>query len=63
VSAHAEAGWQRLKDFRFLMDAGATTPPHTLVHEGTMGWIHQTNNAIINATCQRGGDVEQAVLF
>ena len=57
----AEAGWQRLKYFRFLMDAGATAPPHTLVHEGTMGWIHQTNDAIIDACV--AGDVEQAVLF
>jgi hypothetical protein len=63
VSAHAEAGWQWLEYFRFLMDTGATAPPHTLVHEGTMGWIHQANDAVIDAACQCGGDVEQAVLF
>jgi hypothetical protein len=58
VSAHAEAGWQRLKYFRFFMDAGAATPPHTLVHKGTMGWVQQTNDAIIDAASQGGGDVE-----
>jgi hypothetical protein len=58
VSAHAEAGWQWLKYFRFFMDAGAAAPPHTLVHEGTMGWVHQTNDAIIDAAGQDSGDVE-----
>jgi hypothetical protein len=63
VSAHAKASWQRLKDFRFLMDAGAAAPPHTLVHEGTMGWIQQTDDAIIDGAGQHGGDVEQLVGF
>src|SRR6516162_3222677 len=52
MRTHPEAVWNRLKSFRFFVNAGFTPPEPRLVHERPVRRIHQADDSMIDVRWQ-----------
>ncbi len=63
VSAHAEAVGDGLEIFLLLVDARPLAPPPGLMDKGSVGRVHQANNAVVDTYRHVGGEVGELAFF
>jgi hypothetical protein len=61
VGGHAEAFGDGLEALGLFADAGARSPPPGLMDEGSVGWVHEADDAVVDVAGQVGGEVGGAV--
>ena len=49
---HAKPVGDRLEGLRFVVHAGFGPPPGTLVHKGTVGRVHESDDAVVDGAVQ-----------
>ena len=63
VGGHAEALRNGLEALGFFANGAARAPPPGLVDEGSVGGVHEANDAVIDVAGEIGGEVGGAVFF